>query len=436
MKSFRITFLASLAVVFSCSKVYLEERIEISSPEPQNAISKITLTDIQKGYVKAGNAFAFNCLKELYDSFDGTFVFSPLSLQYALAMATNGASGETADEITGVLGYGSDIKALNEYCNLLLNQLPAVDTDITLRLLDAILVNDKFEVQDSYKNLINNSYYAPVEYIKTADKDYVVNRINEWASRNTHGLIPSLLDKTDLSDNFAAAILNGIYFKAKWWGNEYNPMFLPEETIKNQPFYYDGGGEGKVDYMIRDGWRLPYCVKNGYRVVGIPYSSEKYYFYIILPDEKGTNGLKNTVDKLKNTSWNDIQSSLQVKPQVYLRLPKFEAENKFYLKDALVSLGIRKAFTKGEAEFDNLFKTNDSNWYFWIENAIQKAKISVTEYGTEAAAVTHIEIAGATDPGPGELPEEVEFYADHPFVYVIGEKTSGTILFEGIFDGK
>ena len=420
-----------LAILVSCAKVMvITNPIQIESPSPKEAITKVSLTTQQQGYVQNGNAFAFNCMAELYKSIGNTMVFSPLSLQYALAMAVNGASGETAEEITSMLGYGTDVEALNEYCNLLLNQLPAVDLDVKLKLADAMIVNERFPVMDSYKKLLADTYYAPVEYVSMKDKEAVVARINDWASRNTSGLINNLLKNDDINDDFVAAILNALYFKAKWSGSKADPMFLSEMTLKNQPFYYDGGGQGKADLMSTTRY-LRYTRQDGYEAVMIPYSNGNYAMYVLLPDEKGGNGLDKLVSALPEISWPEVESSMTSEAEVHLRLPKFEAESRFELPDVLNALGMRKAFVEKEAEFDRMFDVPDE-WYFWIGKVIQKACIKVSEWGTEAAAVTAELMSGATD---GPKPEEVFFYADHPFVYLISERTSGVILFEGVYTG-
>jgi serine protease inhibitor len=123
--------------------------IEIVSPTPDATITKVTLSEEQKGYANSGNAFAIKGLKSIYEKEKKGIIYSPLSLQYALAITANGASGETASEIIGTLGYGEDQEALNKYCNLLLNQLPALDKNVELKLTDAVIVNEEFSVQEA-----------------------------------------------------------------------------------------------------------------------------------------------------------------------------------------------------------------------------------------------------------------------------------------------
>jgi serpin B len=135
------------------------------------------------------------------------------------------------------------------------------------------------------------------------------------------------------------------------------------------------------------------------------------------------------IEKLQTTSWSDILANLKQDAEVHVKLPKFNIENKYNLNEALEALGVRKAFEEGSAEFDRMFENKDG-YYYWISKVIQKSRIAVSEWGTEAGSVTVVEMNGPTDAGPGS--KQVYFYADHPFVFVIGEETSGTILFEGV----
>lgn len=413
-------------MLLSCSiSEAVKDPITIQSPVPTEQITKVTLDETQKGYVDAGNRMAFRFLGEMFDN--ENLVCSPLSLQYALAMTANGASGQTRQEIIDFLGYGEeDINALNEYSKTLLEQLPAVDLDVTLKVTDALLVNDKFPLLPSFKETVENNYYAAVDNMDFSDPEQVAARINEWASRNTDGFIDNILSASEISEDAVAYIMNALYFKAKWAGGEYDPMFESNAT-KPDDFHLSDGSTIKVDMMRNMRWHQ-YAEMDGYKVLAIPYAGYKYYMYILLPDENDINGL---IEKLKTTSWSDILSKMKSDAEVYIRIPKFEIENKYNLNDALQALGVTRPFQSGMAEFDMMFQPKQPKYYYWIEKVIQKARIKVSEKGTEAGAVTIVEMDGVAE-APGDEPKKVYFYADHPFVFVIGEKTSGTILFEGV----
>ena len=409
--------------------VEVKDPFTISSPSPTEPVTKVDLSETQKGYVRAGNAMAFRFLKQLYEG--KNLVCSPLSLQYALAMTANGASGETLQEFIDFLGYGSDgIDALNAYSKILLEQLPAVDLDVTLKVTDALLVNKEYPLLPSFRKTVEEAYYAAVDNMDFADPVLIAARINEWASRNTNGFIDNVLDPDEISADAVAFLMNALYFKAMWAGSEEAPMF-PEYNTFEEEFKLSGGNTITMQMMHNMRYHR-YAEMDGFKVLALPYAGSKYYMFILLPDK---NDLEGLLDKLQTVSWSDIQKSFKQDAEVYVKLPKFEVENKFELSNVLKALGVKRAFQAGLAQFDRMFARIGG---FHIGKVIQKARISVAEWGTEAAAVTVVEIRDGAAGPPGDEPEpkRIYFYADHPFVFAIGESTSGTILFEGVFTGK
>ena len=441
MKKSRIVFSTVLAMIMlSCAKdpvhgpdpaipeeIPVGEEITLSMPAPTRELAKVTLTDTQKGYARAGNAFALKSFAQLYRSKPGSMVYSPLSLQYALSMAANGASGETLTEILSALGVGTDgVDALNAYNKVLLDELPAVDLNVSINLADAILVDERYLLQESFRKQISDQYYAPVEYLSFANTERLCTRINDWASRNTKGLINPFVSPEEIADIDIAVLLNALYFKAKWAEEE---MFDPEYTENNAEFYRADGSRGKVDMMRYNGFEN-YARHTGFQLLELPYSQHKFAMNVLLPEEK--DGIDKLVADLPSLSWADLRSSVKNDCLVHIRFPKFESESSFDLIGAMTALGIHRAFNN-QAQFDRMLEERKSGFY--IGKAIQKAKISVTEWGTEAAAVTMM--GYASSPGPGEPEyEEVNFFADHPFVWIISEKTSGTILFIGTYSGN
>lgn len=423
MEAVRIfSIVAGFISLVSCeSLTIVKDPITISSPSPTEQITKVSLTDTQAGYVEAGNNMSFRFLKEMYD--EENLICSPLSLQYALAMTANGASGETLQEIIDFLGYGEEgIDALNEYSKILLEQLPAVDLDVNLKVTDALLVNDKFPLLPSFKKTVEENYYAAVDNMDFSDPDQIAARINKWAKTNTNGFIDKVIEPSEISDDAVAYIMNALYFKAKWAGSKYEPMFT-EEGTRSEDFHLKNGKTVKAK-MMRNTRYHEYAEMDGYKVLVLPYANGKFNMYVLLPDE---NDIEEMIEKLQTTSWSDIRANLKQDAEVHVKLPKFNIENKYNLNEALEALGVRKAFGEGSAEFDRMFEKD--GYYYWISKVIQKSRIAVSEWGTEAGSVTVVVMDGAM---AGPSPKQVYFYADHPFVFVIGEETSGTILFEGV----
>ena len=173
----------------------------------------VSLTAEEAAMVQSGNSLTFKVFPLLQQG-GKSFVFSPLSLQYALGMTANGASGKTLEEIVDALGFGNDLGKLNALCNKLLNELPALDKEVKLQLADAILVNDQYPLLPSFKEKVESTYYAAVENMSFADPDAVAARINDWASRNTNGLIDKMLEAGQIHPNALAFLMNLIRYEA------------------------------------------------------------------------------------------------------------------------------------------------------------------------------------------------------------------------------
>ena len=414
--------------------------VSVPSPQPNEQITKVDLSAVEKGYAEAGNRFAFNLFHTLAKGENGSFVFSSLSLQYALAMAANGASGQTLQEIIDVLGYGDDgIDALNAYCRKLLEQLPAVDLGVKLSLADALLVNERTPLDADFAEKVRNTYYAVVQNMSFADPAAVADAVNGWASENTNGLIDKMLEPDQIDPWAIAYLMNALYFKAQWVGGDENPLFYKESTY-SAPFYPGGCDVIEIPTMHTEK-KLRFADCDGFRVLEIPYAGGKFAMYILLPDDEEVGDpapdaqpdlytFDNLCQDLPGIDWSAVVASMKSR-QVRLSLPKFETASSFFLNDALQKLGVNQAFIGG---FDRMFAPRGNDPIdACISKVIQKAKVAVQEWGTEAAAVTVMEMKeNSIAPGGDEI---VKFYCDHSFIWLIAEKTSGVILFEGAFRG-
>ena len=421
----------------------IDNTLQNEVPQPTVQIAKVQLTEEEAGYVKAGNSVAFDLFQRLGKE-GKSFVFSPLSLQYALAMTANGASGAALDEIVAALGYGDvGIEALNAYGKKMMEQLPAVDLDVKLQLANGLIVNELYPLDPDFRNCVRGNYYAAVENMSFADPVKVADAVNGWAWRNTNGLIDKMLEPKQISPQAIAYLMNALYFKAEWQRMFGAPMFWPEGT-RDEYFYLGGCEVISVPMMHTQRW-MRYAKMEGFGVLEIPYADGKFAMYILLPDNEVVGDrpdpdpatenyytFDNLYRDLPTLDWNDVLARLK-DTEIILSLPKFETSSDFDLKETLQALGVMTAFKSG---VDRMFAPqNGLPVEAVISEVFQKARIAVAEWGTEAAAVTVVEIA-ATSPGPGEdQPKPVKFICDHSFAWLIAEKTSGAILFEGAYRG-
>lgn len=401
-----------------------EDAFAVMAPTPTEAVAHLRLDEAQEGYVRAGQEKSFRLLKQLARETATSYVCSPLSLQVAMAMLANGAEGETRAEILSALGYGQeDVEELNRFVRSLILQLPALDLDVTLRLADALLVTDKYPIRNDFRTVIRDSYFAPATTVPFQDSQYVMDLVNGWADRNTDGLIKQMLDEID--PNTVAILLNALYFKAPWQEVDGAVIFDPDATAEDV-FHRSAGTETKVSYMTTMK-RFRYADKGSYEVLSIPYSNGQFCLYVLLP--KDFQSFYPMLDALIATPWEEVIPRADAFKRVDLRLPKFDSAGDFNLNLALGSLGVRRIFDDQLAQFGPMFEVDRSGFY--VSRVLQKAKISLAEWGTEAAAVTSVEVTEKSAPQP-----EVTFHADHPFVYVIAGSDADTpILFGGVFAG-
>ena len=379
----------------------------------------IALTKAQQGYVQAGNTFAFNLYRQVLKQEESSFMVSPLSIEYALAMLCNGAAGNTQTEILNLLGYkAGEMADVNEFCKYLTKALYEVDNTVKLNIANALIANTAFaRLKKDYISILTNNYDALAKgYNFVSENAAALSYINNWAKEQTAGMISKLLD--DLDPTTYALLMNAIYFKGIWCKD----IEFDARDTRADKFTREDGSEAQVDYMNKTTGML-YRAEDGFQMVGLPYGNSAYQMVVMLPD----NGkkLSDMVAALTGDSFRSMRMSTTT---VKIKLPKFETENKIDLNEILQALGMNLAFSEA-ADFSAMAEDP-----LCVSRVFQKAKIKVDEKGTEAAAVTVIDMKETSvAPGSMEIPE---FYATHPFMYLIREISTGAILFMGKYDGK
>ena len=206
-----IILIALAALFFSASCDPAEREAKTNPYKPLNLSAK------SAEFVNEGTrVFTFNFLDWINESAEGSYFLSPLSMQLLLAMTLNGAQGETANQISGVLGYGGgdEIEDVNVLAQELLSQLPTLDKKTKLTIANAIFVDNGNTLLDTYVSALKQSYNAVVENLDFTDNAGSTGHINDWCSQNTNGLFPKILDRVD--PDMLAYLLNAMYFKSQW----------------------------------------------------------------------------------------------------------------------------------------------------------------------------------------------------------------------------
>ncbi|MBQ9473469.1 MAG: serpin family protein [Bacteroidales bacterium] len=378
---------------------------------------KIILTEHQRAFVSGSNAFAF-CFLETVNSenTDGkSFVFSPLSIAYALSMVNDAAEGLTRKELQNTLGLGdAETADINMFYKILIDSMPMVDPKVRFHIANAIFLNQDYTLKKQFRHDMQNYYDAQAEALDfTSPKSLGI--INSWCNNHTNGMIPRIIECID--DPFAVSyLLNAIYFKADW---EY-PF---EESLTEADTFTTANGPIMLPLMWNDE-KYRYMNNDIFSAVDIPYGNGEWSMTVMLPEEG--RSVDDVVDYLAKDGLSLLSES-RYRP-VYLKLPRFETESETSdLIGTMKKMGILRAFDNASSEIPNMCNAN-----VYISMMLQKAHIKVDEKGSEAAAVTIVK----TEPTSSHIEQPVTFHANRPFVYVIREASSGVVFFVGKFTGR
>ena len=410
-----ITMSVMLLMLFTaCNKSDEDVVYMLSEAKP------ITLTQEQKQMRDNNNEFAcrlFRTIEEMKQE-EGSTILSPISVTYLLGMLNSGAEGETRQQITDVLGLGGSVQEINEYCKKMIEEAPNVDPNVTVKIANCIDVNSTLGIKllKQYTNDMKNYYHAQIEALDFS-KSSSLDKINNWCSKNTDGMIPTILDK--LNPDAAMYLLNAIYFNATW-----TEKFDSNDT-RDMDFTKPDGTTTKRQMMHRKA-----IIRHGCdelcSTLCLPYGDNSWSMYVLLPNEDKT--VEDILQDLSAQSLNERIINTRIH-EVDILMPRFSTTTETMLEDVLSSMGMPLAFDPYHAEFPNMAK----GYNLFVGMMKQKAKIEVNEEGTKAAAVTIAEML-YTSAGPQEY-EKNEFHATRPFVYLIMEQSTHSIFFIGTYRG-
>lgn len=359
--------------------------------------------------VEANNTFGIDIFSKINTiSPNQNLMFSPLSLHIAMSMAYNGTCKQTSVEIQNALKLNDiSLEDINKCYKTIIKELVRVDKKVTFSVANSFWFDKNFSVQNEYKENLEENYYAEVQNIDFSSPS-TVNTINNWCSEQTKGKIDKIIDK--LSNNEVAALLNALYFNGKWYNK------FDKNNTQNLDFNLSDKSKIKVPTMQQQN-DFKAQVYETFTAVELPYGQGNFVIDLFLPAENKT--IADVLDSLAN--FKNIFNSF-VTCNVNIFLPKFEYKSDFDLISILKTLGINEAFGDN-ADFCKISNSQQIK----ISKVKQKTYIKLDEEGTEAAAVTHVGFE-LTAVQPNQY---LEVHFDRPFLYLIREVTTNTILFIG-----
>ena len=356
-----------------------------------------------------GSSFAFGLFQDItaYDESDIVFI-SPLSASIALSMTAAGAEGATQEERLRTLGCGGlSVKDLNACNRGIIDLLSSDPEGVELNVANSLWVSDRFTLKSRYIRTAGSEYSARVSNLDFSDPASP-SVINRWCAENTAGRIDKMIENIDPATQMY--LLNALYFKGMW-----TTPFDAANTRKD--IFHGNRRDSDVEFMHRTA-SFPYYIGPEGALLELPYGEGSFVMDSFLPAE-GVSA-EEFASGLDGEALSTLTGLLQ-SDRIKVTLPKFKAEYETSLNATLQRLGMRDAFTPS-ADFSGMSKEP-----LMISEVKQKTFIEVNEEGSEAAAVTSVAVMRTS-----LAPEPLEFRVDRPFVFLIRELTSGTVLFMGL----
>jgi serpin B len=360
--------------------------------------------------------FAFDVLNQAADANAGQNVFvSAPNIALALAIAANGAKGETFDALAAPLsGKGTTLEQMNSDFAALQALLKQNNVGITLTLANSLWVNAGPPLNEDYLQRTQQTFDATIRTLDFAQPQSA-DEINQWVQGATNNKIPAIVDQ--LPADLAMMIVSAIYFKAAWLR-----PFQPELT-EDQPFTPANGAQITVPMMQQTGL-FAHLKNEQFEAVQLPYIGNTARMVVLLPAEgSSVDALREQLTPQNWKAW----STAFAPAQGTLRLPRFKTEFEITLNDALQNMGMGLAFDTQRADFSGMRPTPPN---LFISEVKHRSMVDVNEAGTEAAAVTSVSM-GVTSIGPGEE-TPFEMIVDRPFLFTIEDVQTGAMLFQGV----
>jgi serine protease inhibitor len=372
----------------------------------------------------ADNAFGLRLLNAVQKSRpSANVVLSPVSAALDLSMVLNGAAGQTRQEMLAALSLaGSDIGAINAANAQLIKIIRTPAKSITLSVADSLWVDRRRAVlRPDYVQQVQAAYDAEITDLDFSDPGAAM-RINSWASQETSGKIPKVIERISPAD--LLLLLNAVYFKGEWAHKFDKAQTQPRD------FTLAGGTVKQLPRMAQSG-HFDYFETSDLQAIRLPFGDGDLVLEVLLPSK--SSSLSALQAELTPEHWTAWKTQYAPRPGT-IELPRFELKSNYRLNEPLQSLGMERAFRADAAQLTGMFSPasgRGSTGSFFISAVLQSTYWKVDEEGSEAAAVTSIGVRAAV----ARREQAFRMIVDRPFFCAIEDRRTGALLFVGaIYD--
>jgi len=374
---------------------------------------EIELTTKADEVISGNNEFGIDLFRKIAAEENKNLMLSPFSGRAALTMLLNGCAGNTYTQLQETLKYDEslEIDYINEAYKSLAKQLIEADPKVTLAIANAIFYRQGFDVKSDFLDSMSDVFDANIEELDF-NLPSALDAINDWASDNTNGKIPEVLDEID--PEHVMFLMNALYFKGDW------SYQFDKSLTEQKPFYLDDGNTVNVSTM-HGTLGAKWSYSEDYSAIELPYGRSNFSMVVILP----SGNLNDFINNFTSEQWSKITNnldSLEEWGEIDVFMPKFKFSYEKKLNDQLESMGMVDAFDENLADLSGIA---DTQLPFFVDFVKQDTFIEVNEEGTEAAAVTTVGLEFTSVNG------RKTFTIDKPFIFAIRERTTNTLMFIG-----
>lgn len=361
-------------------------------------------------------AFGLGVFRQLADARPNeNVVFSPLSAGLAVSMLANGAQGETLAGIERTLATGMGIEALNGANVALADALRG--GDVELSIANSLWARQGVPFLPAFLERSRRFYDAEVAALDFTSPAAAA-RINRWVSERTRGRITRMVEDGPIDGDVILYLMNAVYFKGRWQDE------FQASATRPMPFHAAGGRTVQRPMMQRTG-EYRHLRADGFQALRLPYRGGRFAMYVLLPDEGSSVAALR--GRLTSEAWAEWMGRFGGPREVRVVMPKYRINVESGLNRPLQALGMADAFDQVRANLRGMLPAEYlARGNAYVSEAKQKVFIEVNEEGTEAAAVTGIEVRTTSAPA-----EPVSFVVDRPFLLAIRDDTTGALLFIG-----
>jgi serine protease inhibitor len=388
-------------------------RVPASAPR-ENVLSAARALDAFGGDLYAALAKAAG---------DGNLVFSPASIETALAMTYAGAGGATAEQMAKVLHFELQGDALHQAFNSLDSLLESrswqgkdsegKDQGVLVKTANSLWAQKDLTFEKLFLDTLAADYGAGVRLVdyKTAAEDARAT-INEWVAGQTEDKIKDLIPQGALDELTRLVLVNAVYLDATW-------AYQFDKAMTADGQFHTLAGAEVTTPMMNQSAGFAYGMGEGWEAVELPYARDELAMLLIVPQQGRFAEIEG---QLKNGLLDEVVGGLSRDAEVDLTVPKFEFRTQAGLAATLKALGMERAFDPQAADFSGM--TRQERLY--ISDVIHEAYIAVDEEGTEAAAATAVIMRVAAAPTT-----MVQMKVDRPFLFALRDRDTGAVLFLG-----